>query len=105
VSSRDSSSVVSAQSGHWIETARPRVRAGPEILGYASAVIRDSKHVNLPSGTDRMNGLEISKMLKNQRVRYGLTDVTHDGQGVAGVGLENETTRINGRASKNESLL
>jgi hypothetical protein len=29
VSSRDSSILVSAQSGHWIETARPRVRAAP----------------------------------------------------------------------------
>jgi hypothetical protein len=79
--------------------------AGPEILGFASAVVRDSRHVTFPLGTDKMNGLEITKIMKNQRVRYGFTDVSRDGHLVAAVGLESETTSITGPASKYEPLL
>jgi hypothetical protein len=71
---------------------------GPEVLGYASSTIRDSKYINLPFDSSKMNGLDISKMMKNQRVRYGFTDLTKDGRLSVGVGLEEETTRIKDKA-------
>lgn len=72
--------------------------AGPEVLGYASSVVRDSKYITLPFESDKMNGLDISKMMKKQRVRYGFTDSTAEGSLLVGVGLEEETTRIKDKA-------
>ncbi|KAF7538913.1 hypothetical protein G7054_g2509 [Neopestalotiopsis clavispora] len=72
--------------------------AGPEVLGYASSVVRDSKYINLSFDSDKMNGLDISKMMKKQRVRYGFTDLARGGWLSVGVGLEEETTRIKDKA-------
>ena len=68
--------------------------AGPEILGYTSAVARDSKYMDMPPETGRMGGLDITKMMKNQRVKYGFTHLMLEGQRLIGVGLDEETTRI-----------
>ncbi|KAJ8118892.1 hypothetical protein OPT61_g220 [Boeremia exigua] len=67
---------------------------GPEVLGYASTAIRDSRHMELSPKVATMNGLEITKAMKDQRVRYGLAGTTQEGQPSAGVGLQRETTRI-----------
>lgn len=79
--------------------------AGPEVLGYASSVIRDSKHVGLPAGVDKMNSLEITRLFKDKRVRYGYTDLSQDGQRVVGVGLQSETVDIKSRTRKGDQLL
>ena len=79
---------------------------GPEVLGFASTVIRDSKYVSLPLEMGRIGGLDITKAMKGQRVRYGLTGTIQEGQWSAGVGLESETTRMKrNRGPGDEQLL
>ncbi|KAK9784354.1 hypothetical protein SCARD494_12966 [Seiridium cardinale] len=69
--------------------------AGPEVLGYASTIIQDSKYIDLPSIIGGINGLDIKKMTKKQRVWYSFTDSTQEDQLSVGVGLQEDTARIN----------
>ncbi|KAM0342916.1 hypothetical protein ACHAPU_009120 [Fusarium lateritium] len=68
--------------------------SGPEILGYASTVIRDSKLHDLPPETGSMMAIDITKAMRNERVRYGLTTVSRGGRHWLGVGQEELTRRI-----------
>jgi hypothetical protein len=52
-----------------------------------------------------MNGLDITKTMKDQRVKYGFTDVLRNGQAVVTVGLESETMSITSPSLKGEPLL
>ncbi|KAK9780407.1 hypothetical protein SCAR479_02522 [Seiridium cardinale] len=72
--------------------------AGPEVLGYASTIIQDSNYIDLPSNIGGINGLDITKMMKKQRLRYGFTDLTSEDQLLVGVGLEEDTARIKDNA-------
>ncbi|KAM0817924.1 hypothetical protein AB5N19_03731 [Seiridium cardinale] len=72
--------------------------AGPEVLGYTSTIIQDSKYIDLPSNIGGINGLDITKMMKKQRLRYGFTDLTSEDQLLVGVGLEEDTARIEDNA-------
>lgn len=67
---------------------------GPEVLGYASSVVRDSKLMDMPAKVGAMSGVEISRDMRDLRVRYGLSDMTLAGRRLAGVGREDETARI-----------
>lgn len=69
---------------------------GPEILGYASTLVRDSKFLDLPPETSHMSSSDISKMIKKERVRYGYTEMTRQGRPMLGVGLEHEVVAIKG---------
>lgn len=71
--------------------------SGPEVLGFASTVIRDSRYIDLVPQTGRMDGLDIAKMMENERVRYGHTDLVQEGQPLVGVGREEETRRLRDR--------
>ncbi|KAF5511566.1 hypothetical protein CGCS363_v003691 [Colletotrichum siamense] len=66
---------------------------GPEILGYVSTTIRNSKFVSVPSETTWMDGPELAKEMKTLRIRYGLLEDTA-GTSVLAVGREEETDRI-----------
>lgn len=70
--------------------------AGPEVLGYASTVIRDSRFVGLPPQLAGMDGLDISRAMWEQKVRYGYVDAMAGGQPTIGVGREEETVRLRG---------
>ncbi|PSN60155.1 hypothetical protein BS50DRAFT_593935 [Corynespora cassiicola Philippines] len=70
------------------------ISAGPDILGYASTVIRDSKYIDLPPQIGTMDGIEVTKKMKSQRLKYGLTHLTIEGQHLVGVGLEERTRKI-----------
>ncbi|KAF6786833.1 hypothetical protein CSOJ01_15334 [Colletotrichum sojae] len=67
---------------------------GPEILGYVSTVFRDSKHMDLPADASRQNGMDLSKGMKDSRIRYGVTKLTKDGEPVIGVGLQETTEGV-----------
>ncbi|RTE78990.1 hypothetical protein BHE90_006510 [Fusarium euwallaceae] len=69
---------------------------GPEILGYASTVVRDSKFIDISNGVDSgaVGAAEISLAMKNERVRYGFMDSTPEGKPLLGVGREGETRPI-----------
>lgn len=60
----------------------------PEILGFASAAIRDSKHVNLIPGFGALGGLEMTKALEDIEFRYGAVGRFQDGPEVLGVSLK-----------------
>lgn len=63
----------------------------PEVLGFASSSIRDSKLIDLPRGLGTVEGLEISKQYGKMRVRYGYSDLTLEGRRLVGIGREEET--------------
>lgn len=76
----------------FIHTAK-----GPEVLGYVSTAVRDSKYIQMPQGSGRMNGLDLTRAIQTQRIRYGLTDLTEDGEPLLGVGREEEIGLIKKR--------
>ncbi|KAF6824630.1 hypothetical protein CMUS01_10157 [Colletotrichum musicola] len=66
---------------------------GPEILGYVSTTIRNSKFIDLPSTTTWLDGTELTNEMKTTRIRYGfIRDAV--GEPVVAVGHEEGTERI-----------
>lgn len=81
-----------------VSIAFAHLAVGPETLGYASAVVRDSKYINLPVEAGKKEAFEVVKMMGQKRLRYGYVDsVAEDGQPMVGVGLESETGDIHKR--------
>ncbi|KAJ4256118.1 hypothetical protein NW762_009194 [Fusarium torreyae] len=78
---------------------------GPEILGYASSIIRDSKYIDLPPETGRKEAIDVSKTLGEKRIKYGFTElISEEGQPLVGVGLEDHIQGIRiSRPSKSDS--
>ncbi|KAM0351042.1 hypothetical protein ACHAPU_002823 [Fusarium lateritium] len=71
---------------------------GPEILGYASSAVRDSKYIELPQDVGKKEALEVTKMMGQKRLKYGFTDFSAgDGLAPVGIGLESEIGNINRR--------
>lgn len=70
---------------------------GPEVLGYVSTVMRDSKRLDLDPVVSSMRGIDISKLYKGLRLRFGY-DETLSGLPVLGVGREAEMTPISKQA-------
>jgi hypothetical protein len=69
----------------------------PEVLGFASSSIRDSKLIDFPPTLGSMEGLEVSKQYGKMRVRYGYSDLTLEGQRLVGIGREEETALLLGQ--------
>ncbi|EEU42609.1 uncharacterized protein NECHADRAFT_84037 [Fusarium vanettenii 77-13-4] len=69
----------------------------PEILGYASTAVRDSKFLELWPEVGGMAAIDITKMMRGERLRYGITHLTRKGQRLLGVGREAETEEIKDR--------
>ncbi|KAF9881651.1 hypothetical protein CkaCkLH20_00797 [Colletotrichum karsti] len=67
---------------------------GPEVLGYVSTLIRDSKFMDLLINTSWMDGTELTKELRKQRIRYGYTHHTMGGEPLIGVGYQADTEEI-----------
>lgn len=76
---------------------------GPEVLGYASTIIRDSRFVEMPAHSRGLDSLEITAQAGNARLRYGYTLVeepdakTGETRPLLGVGLEDEVATIRKR--------
>ncbi|CAG9956830.1 unnamed protein product [Clonostachys rosea f. rosea IK726] len=68
----------------------------PEILGFVSAIVRDSRYIKIPTDVDHMNGEDLSRMLKSERLRYGYTSSESMGKPQMGIGLETEITKVEG---------
>ncbi|UPK94899.1 hypothetical protein LCI18_005834 [Fusarium solani-melongenae] len=73
------------------------VADGPEILGYASTAVRDSKFVELLPEVGTMTAIDITKTMRGERLRYGITHLTRKGKRLLGVGREAETEQIKDR--------
>ncbi|KAF6824096.1 hypothetical protein CPLU01_11025 [Colletotrichum plurivorum] len=67
---------------------------GPDVLGHVSTVFRDSNHMDLPLGAGRLDGVALSRDMKDVRIRYGVTKLTKDGEPVIGVGLQETTEAV-----------
>lgn len=57
----------------------------PEILGFASSALRDSKYVDLAPGFGGLGGLEMTKAFEGIEFRYGVVERMKSGQEVLGV--------------------
>ncbi|KAJ3461057.1 hypothetical protein MRS44_011924 [Fusarium solani] len=68
-----------------------RLSAGPDILGYASTLIRDSRYIDTPDEVGRMEGADVSRKMGDLRIRYGFVRESPEGQMRSGVGLQEET--------------
>ncbi|CAH0045870.1 unnamed protein product [Clonostachys solani] len=68
----------------------------PEILGFVSAIVRDSRYITIPTDVDHMNGEDLSRMLKSERLRYGYTSFESREAPQMGIGRETEITKIEG---------
>lgn len=69
----------------------------PEILGFASAAIRDSKHVDLAPGFGALGGLEMTKAFEKIEFRYGVVNKSESGQEVLGVSWKISAQRVKKR--------
>jgi hypothetical protein len=81
-----SAALASAVFGH--------MTTSPEFLGYASSVLRDSRHVDLPSGGGTLSGIEVARCLKDVEVRYGIVGREPDGIGTLGVSMKERVGRV-----------
>jgi hypothetical protein len=70
---------------------------GPEVLGFASTVVRDSKFMELPPGADAMSSMDLTREIGHRRVRFGYSDGAEGGGRVLGVGPVEEMAHIRGR--------
>lgn len=71
-----------------------RAALGPDILGYCSLSVRDSKYIDLPQGLGPLDGRDISKRLRGQEFRFGVVSQTKDGTGVLGTGVALEVEKM-----------
>lgn len=67
---------------------------GPEVLGHASTVLRDSRYMEMDPGSEWMDGMELSRSMKEQRVRFGFVRAKDNGEPRVGVSLQHETEGI-----------
>lgn len=77
-----------------LSTVLAHMATGPDILGYASALVRDSRYIETPHEVGCMEGAAVSKKMKDMRIRYGLVEYTPEGQPRSGVGLQEETQPV-----------
>ncbi|CAH0042623.1 unnamed protein product [Clonostachys rhizophaga] len=68
----------------------------PEVLGFVSAIVRDSRYIKIPTDLEHMNGEDISRRLKSERLRYGYTSFESRGTPQMGIGRETEITKVEG---------
>lgn len=65
----------------------------PEILGFASSAIRDSKYVNLAPGFGAVGVLEVTKAFEAIEPRYGVVGKQVGGQEVMGISWKLDVER------------
>ncbi|KAJ4128137.1 hypothetical protein NW768_008421 [Fusarium equiseti] len=79
--------------------------AGPEILGYASSAVRDSKYLGLPADVGQKEALDVTKMIGQQKFKYGYTNaVSEEGRPLMGIALEDQVQGIKSRYSGKGSM-
>ncbi|KAH9229845.1 hypothetical protein K456DRAFT_570389 [Colletotrichum gloeosporioides 23] len=67
---------------HWARS--------PEILGYVSTAFRDSRHMELEAGSDRLTAVELSKAMMGEKIRYGAVSKKDGDELRMGVGRQEE---------------
>lgn len=69
----------------------------PEILGFTSVAIRDSKHIDLAPGFGALGGLEMTKAFEGIEFRYGVVNKSESGQDALGVSWKVSAQRVKKR--------
>ncbi|KAF6793723.1 hypothetical protein CSOJ01_13875 [Colletotrichum sojae] len=73
---------------------------GPEILGYVSTIVRNSKFVEVPPNTSWLDAADLRRMIKDERIRHGFTDMASgEEEQQIGVGYQDSTGPIGGAAA------
>lgn len=70
---------------------------GPELLGFVSTILRDSRYHDMPKrGAELgyMDGPELSRLLKHERLRYGHIHMDGTGEVGMGIGREEQVTTL-----------
>lgn len=67
---------------------------GPELLGLVSTMFRDSKYIDVLLETENVGGLELLRIIKDERFRYGFTRDSQGGVGRVGIAHEEHVTKI-----------
>jgi len=80
--------------GGVASTVYAHILYGPDVLGFASTIVRDSQFIEVPPQVVWKDGGEVTMAMKNLRVRLGLTQAAGRGQPLLGVGYESETEMI-----------
>jgi hypothetical protein len=64
----------------------------PEILGYCSLGIRDSKLVDLPLGGGTLDGIQMTRLLQDLEVKFGVVEESPICGGKLGIGLKDKVS-------------
>ena len=62
---------------HWL--------VNPEVLGSCSAMVRDSRYIQLPTGGSTLDGHEMTRQLKGLKLKRGVVDRSAFGVGTLGI--------------------
>lgn len=81
--------------GSILSIGLQRATWAPEVLGYASTVIRDSRFVDLDEDDRRLDGMDLTKKFRDARVKFGWTrQLSEDQTRLLGVGWERDVRGI-----------
>ena len=67
---------------------------GPEVLSFASTMLRDSRLIAVPPAAGGMGGMELTREMKRRRVRYGTSRREGVGVGELLIGGQDQVGRI-----------
>lgn len=88
-----------------VSTVFAHLAIGPEILGYASSAVRDSKYMDLPPDLGPKDALEVTRVISQNKVKYEFTEeMSQDGQPFVGIGLESKIEGIQKHRSLKSNL-
>lgn len=62
---------------------------GPDVLGYVSSSVRESRHVEMPDEIRELDGLDASRLVQERRIRLGAVQA-HGGSEALLVGIGDE---------------
>lgn len=68
----------------------------PELLGYVSTTLRDSRFIDIQSSLNSLTGAEVSLLMKEMRLRYGIYQSLEEGSmdEQMGIGREEDIKEI-----------
>lgn len=75
-------------------TVLAHVATGPEVLGFASIVIRDSRYIKLSDDLTGAERLEVTEEFWNIRLRFGVLNELGDSGIEVGTGFEGSLFRV-----------
>lgn len=81
-------------------TVLTHLAKGPEVMGYASTMLRDSRFIDLPAEARYMDGMDVTRSLGKDRVRLGIIHSEQGKEPLLGVGYEEDAKPMGGFLAK-----